>query len=555
MSTCTNTGLTGLVRQMKGQRKILLLTVLAGVIAQSGRIASLALGGWLTGLAITGQPAQALIPHIVWLGILVIFTASARWWQAWISHDLAFALIEKLQMGIFDGLERAAPGVSGEQRLGDLASVATHDAELMERFYAHTLADYIAAFLVPLAAEILLFTLHPVLALVMLPFLLLVATVPIWLKRLADKQGKQMAEQRGQLNADTVEFIEGHRELATLGQSATFVERLMRRSHQLGIAQKRYGSRCGLEHAAIDLLSAGALLAMLCCTASLLSQGVIATALLPMVLVLSAASLLSLSDVAQTASQLGELRAGARRVLSIMQQPALVADVGTTAVGLRPASATVQFDNVSFAYTPESPLVLNQVSFVIHPGEMVALAGASGAGKTTLSLLLMRFRDTCDGTIFLGGQDIRTLPLADLRQHIALVPQDVHLFNLSVEDNIRLGRPQASRREVIHAARLAQADAFICALPDGYDSVCGERGARLSGGQRQRIAIARALLTEAPVLILDEASSSLDYENERAFHQALEGLRHHRTILLIAHRPATLRQADRVLRLDNGRIR
>lgn len=137
---------------------------------------------------------------------------------------------------------------------------------------------------------------------------------------------------------------------------------------------------------------------------------------------------------------------------------------------------------------------------------------------------------------------------------ILTVPQDVHLFNLSVEDNIRLGRPQASRREVIHAAGLAQSDAFICALPEGYDSACGERGARLSGGQRQRIAIARALLTETPVLILDEASSRLDYENERAFHQALEGLRHRRTILLIAHRPATLRQAERVLRLENGRV-
>ncbi len=168
---------------------------------------------------------------------------------------------------------------------------------------------------------------------------------------------------------------------------------------------------------------------------------------------------------------------------------------------------------------------------------------------------MMRFWDTEQGRITIGGVDIRDLPVAVLRGLVASVPQDIHLFNRSVADNIRLGRPDATDAEVERAARLAQAHDFIAALPQGYDTICGERGARLSGGQRQRIAIARALLTEAPILLLDEASSNLDTENERAFQKALSGIRGEgRTVVMIAHRPSTIQSADRILVLNAGRL-
>ncbi|MBM7345297.1 ABC transporter ATP-binding protein [Pantoea coffeiphila] len=543
-------GLTGLLRMMRGRYRLLAMAVISGVLAQGGTLACMAISGWIVGIAVSGE--TVLLPWACgWLGVLVLFTAAVRWWQAWVSHDLAFALIEKLQMAIFDGLERSAPDSASGQRLGDLATVATADAELMERFYAHTLADYVGAIVVPLAALIALWQLDPLLAGVLLPFLLLVATVPVWLARRAALQGQQMMHEQGQLNADTAEFIHGQRELAAFGQSAAFMQRLLKRSRRVGSMQQRYGSRSGLEFAAVDALSAAAVLALIAAASTLLHAGSLSPLWLPLVLVLGVGALLPIVDVTQTVSQLGELWAGANRIMRIVDYPARVKDGGSAPP---PERHDLAFSAVRFGYAALRP-VLQGLSASIQPGEIVALAGRSGAGKSTLVHLLLRFYDVDDGgAITLGGTDIRSMPLTALRQLISWVPQEVYLFNGTVADNIRLGRPDASPQQIEEAAKMAQAHGFISALADGYDSDCGERGSRFSGGQRQRIAIARALLTGAPVLILDEASASLDNENEQAFHRALSQLREKRTVLLIAHRPATLRQADRILLLENGVI-
>ena len=357
-------------------------------------------------------------------------------------------------------------------------------------------------------------------------------------------------DQLGQLNADTVEFIAGQRELAVFGQSENVVQRLVQQTEKLTEAQCRYGSRSGLEQAAIDLLSALTLVATVLSASHLLAQGQLTPVMLPVVLVLGVGALLPIVDVTQTASLWGELRAGAARILTIMQQSAQVRDEGKAAA---PAEHSLRVEQVSFSYDSRQEAVVDKLSFEVKSGEIVALSGASGAGKSTLTHLLLRFWEPDSGAIYIGESDIRTLPLATLRKLISWVPQDVTLFAGTIEENIRLGCPQASQAQVVAAAKLAQADGFIHALPQGYESQCGEAGNSLSGGQRQRIAIARALLTEAPILILDEASSSLDNPNELAFHRALEGLRHQRTVLLIAHRPATLRRADRVVKMGNSR--
>lgn len=217
--------------------------------------------------------------------------------------------------------------------------------------------------------------------------------------------------------------------------------------------------------------------------------------------------------------------------------------------------ARVQFEAVEFRY-PSRPDVaaLRDIDLDIRPGSTVAVVGRSGAGKSTLFKLLLRFHDPSRGRIRIGGYDLSSLPLGYLREQLALVPQDPVIFAASAYDNIRYGRPRASRTEVLAAARAAEAEEFIGALPQGYDTLLGERGMRLSGGQRQRIAIARALLKDAPILLLDEATSALDAESERAVQAALERLMQGRTTLVIAHRLATVRRADRIVVLDRGRI-
>jgi ATP-binding cassette subfamily C protein CydCD len=214
----------------------------------------------------------------------------------------------------------------------------------------------------------------------------------------------------------------------------------------------------------------------------------------------------------------------------------------------------VAFEGVTFRYGPGEPEALHNVSFRAEAGQTVALVGRSGAGKTTAAHLLLRFWDPQSGRITLGGHDIREFGLDELRRQIALVAQDTYLFNTTLMENLRLGRPDATDAEVFEAARRANVSEFAEALPDGYDTVVGERGMQLSGGQRQRVAIARALLKDAPVLILDEATSHLDAVNEAEVRAALDRLMAGRTTLVIAHRLSTIRNADRIVVLDAGRV-
>ena len=544
-------GLLNLIPLVRSRRTVLILTILSGILAQAGMVASLAAGAWLVGQAVGGATPDRLVPGFWLIGVFAAVAALARWWQAYISHDLAFALIETLQVGIYDGLERAAPSYVLGRRTGELAAVATADAELMELFYAHTLADYVGAVIVPLGALVVLFFIHPIAALALLPFLPLVASVPFWLARRAGQEGKAVMEKLGALNAETVDMIQGQRELAIFGRARDYLARLVSRTAALAEAQRRYGSRAGLEHAAVDFLTAMAVLTAALVGILLMASGSLDRTLFPLVIVLAGAALAPVVEVTQTARKLGEIRAGAARILTIFHQKAQIEDAGRAA---RPADMTVRFERVGFDYGGGRGAVLNGADFTVRPGETVALVGRSGAGKSTCANLLLRFWDVRTGRISIGARDIRDLSIATLRKLVAYVPQDVHLFNETVADNIRLGMPDAPMTAVERAARLAQAHGFIGELPDGYETICGERGARLSGGQRQRIAIARALLLDAPILVFDEASSSLDTENERAFQAALEEVRRDRTVIIIAHRLSTIRSADRILVLDGGSI-
>ncbi|MCX7646219.1 MAG: ABC transporter transmembrane domain-containing protein [Rhodobacteraceae bacterium] len=264
------------------------------------------------------------------------------------------------------------------------------------------------------------------------------------------------------------------------------------------------------------------------------------------------------SSVAALSEIWGELQraAGAtERLVELLNAEDSVTDPADPVPLPRPVRGEIAFEAVRFRY-PSRPgqSALDGVSFAVRPGETVALVGPSGAGKTTVLQLLLRFYDPQEGRVTLDGIDLRAMARADFRRAIALVPQEPVIFAASARENIRFGRPGASDAEVEAAARAAAAHDFLAALPQGYDTQVGERGVMLSGGQRQRIAIARAILRDAPVLLLDEATSALDAESERAVQQAVQRLSRGRTTLIVAHRLATVKRADRILVFDAGRI-
>jgi ABC-type multidrug transport system fused ATPase/permease subunit len=252
------------------------------------------------------------------------------------------------------------------------------------------------------------------------------------------------------------------------------------------------------------------------------------------------------------ARNLNQVAAAARRYFEVIDEPVLVLERTSISSGAVPPA--IALDDVTFAYHPDEPLVLRDLSFYVQPGETVALVGPSGAGKSTCVSLLLRFWDPNHGAIRLGGIDLRDFSLDDLRRRIAIVQQDNYLFNTSIRDNIRIGKPHASAEEIEAAARAANIHAFIVGLPYGYDTMVGERGAKVSGGQRQRLALARAFLKDAPILVLDEATSNLDSENERLIKAAVTRLMAGRTTLVIAHRLSTIISADRVVMIDHGQV-
>ena len=295
-------------------------------------------------------------------------------------------------------------------------------------------------------------------------------------------------------------------------------------------------------------------LAVVVAGAMLVDAGGLESAMLPLLTLLAMAAFLPISEISNVSRQLADTLGSTRRLYAVNNEPVPVTDGPGVPVPNTVGGVPIEIEGVDFQYEGGNRQALNGAGFKAQPGKTIALVGPSGAGKTTIAHLLMRFWDPQHGTIRLGGHDLRDYALDDLRGQIALVAQDTYLFNDTLRANILIARPEASEAELTTTLERASLDEFVAGLPDGLETQVGERGMRLSGGQRQRVAIARAFLKDAPVLILDEATSHLDAVNEQAVRQALEDLMAERTTLVIAHRLSTVRGADQIVALNQGRV-
>ena len=548
--------LLGLVMPWRGE---LVLTFLLGVAHHSAVIGVGVVSALLVGQVITGGDLTLLL---ILLGALTPLAAFFIWTESWAAHDLAYRLLAEMRVDLYRKLDPLAPAYMTRRRSGDLVSVVGGDVETVEFFFAHTVTPAFTAVVVPGAVVAVLAVIAWPMAAAVAPFLAAVALSPFFAQRRSERLGEELRRQLGEVHAHMVDSIQGMREISAFGRGAARTAEMVDNSWRFADYQLRFLKERAFQVGFIESMTALGGLVVLTVGVWLLTNGNISRPELILAVVLSVAAFAPVSDIARTMKQLMETLAAARRLFAIHDAPVTVADgPGATGAGRdddgaasEPAVApSLEFHGVGFAYGAGEAEALREVSFTVAPGDTVALVGRSGAGKTTCANLVMRFWDPTAGAVRLDGRDLRDFKLDDLRGQVALVSQDTYLFNASVRDNIRLGRAGASDAELAAAARQANCHDFITAFPDGYDTVVGERGMQLSGGQRQRIAIARALLKNAPMLILDEATSHLDAVSESQLRQALEHLMRGRTTMVIAHRLSTIRDADRIVVLDYGR--
>ena len=508
----------------------------------------------LVGQVITGGGLTLLL---ILLGVFIPMVGFFTWAESWMSHDLAYRLLAQLRGDLYSKLDPLAPAYLVRRRSGDLVSIVGGDIETIEYFFGHTITPSFVAILIPAAVLVTLGVIAWPLALVLAPFLLAVAVSPFFAQKRSERLGDEVREQIGEVHAHMVDSIQGLREISAFGRGPSRTGEMVSNGWRFAHYQLRFLKERALQIGFIEAMTALGGLAVLAAGLWFRIQDDITRPQLILSVVLSVAAFAPISDIARTMKQLMESLAASRRLFAVYDEPVPVTDgagVDDNANGRSSSVSSIRFETVGFSYGPGEPQALHDVSFTAEVGHTVALVGRSGAGKTTCTNLLMRFWDPGQGRILLDGNDLRDFSLDHLREQIALVTQDTYLFNISIRENLRLGRQEADDADIEDAARQANAHDFIMSFPDGYDTVVGERGMQLSGGQRQRISIARALLKNSPVLVLDEATSHLDAVNEQQVRQALERLMEGRTTLVIAHRLSTIRDAHQIVVLDEGHL-
>ena len=497
---------------------------------------------------------EPFVDLLILLGVMAPIAGIFHWLESWIAHDMAFRLLAEMRIALFEKLDRLAPAYMVRRRSGDMVGMATYDVELVEYFFAHTVAPAFVAVLVPGLVIGVLIYFGWQMAAVLAPFLVIVALSPFMLRRRVDEMGSRAREALGELNAHAVDTVQGLSEIIAFTHIGERRRELIERTQNHHRVRLPFFRDLTFQTSLLEVATGLGGLAVVVAGAMLVDAGHLDSAMLPLLTLLAMAAFLPISEISNVSRQLADTLGSTRRLYAVNNEPVPVTDGPGVAVPNTVGGVPIEIEGVDFQYEAGNRQALNGAGFKAQAGKTIALVGPSGAGKTTIAHLLMRFWDPQHGTITLGGYDLRDYVLDDLRGQIALVAQDTYLFNDTLRANILIARPETSAAELTATLERASLGEFVAGLPDGLETQVGERGMRLSGGQRQRVAIARAFLKDAPVLILDEATSHLDAVNEQAVRQALEELMAERTTLVIAHRLSTVRGADQIVALNEGRV-
>jgi subfamily B ATP-binding cassette protein MsbA len=510
-------------------------------------------GGRLAGVMLQAQGAAHTGVGLLLAGMLGLFALQAllKFGTTWLLGSASDRIVADLKTRLYDHLQSLPLAYYHARRLGDTLALLTSDVYVLGGFLSGTVVALLPLVFTAGGAVLLMFRIRPALALVAL------ILVPVFflLMKIVDRRLRRLSTQLQQEQANAIAIAQEN--LGLLPAIKTFTREPQESARYRGqidrvllLTAKQRGIYAALEPLA-QFIAAAAIVLVLALASADLSQGSLTPPQLVSFLLYAALLVRPVAGLADVYGQTRHAWGALERLRAAMEEPPEPqADAG---ISLPRVQGDIEFRRVSFAYAGRHP-ALEAVDLRIAAGETLAIIGPNGAGKSTLAHLLMRLHEPGAGQIFIDGVDIAGMSLRSLRGHIGVVPQHVLLFNASVRDNIAYGRPDPDQSAIEAAARAAQAHDFIAALPQGYDTPVGDRGVRLSGGQQQRLALARALLKDPPILILDEATTMFDPQGEAQFLRACRDTLAQRTVLLITHRPASLAAADRIVRMEQGRI-
>lgn len=546
--------LTAVILGVAGYLCAIFLTILAGQVLLHG-IAAAGYGVTvsLQGGLLLAAPVKTLC---IVMGIMAVMRGVLHYIEQYCNHFIAFKLLAIIRHKVFAALRKLCPAKLEGRDRGNLISIITTDIELLEVFYAHTISPIAIAVLTSLIMILFIGQYHAGAGLFALAAYVLVgAVIPVLNGKRGGSKGMQFRTEFGDLNSFVLDSLRGLDETIQYGQGSIRKGQMTERSKQLGEIQKELSRLEGSQRSFTNLVILVCSFGMLFLTMYLYGRGAVG---FDGVLTCTVAMMGSFGPVVALSSlsnNLNQTLASGERVLSILEEEPLVEEIeddGTSTWNGAEAFSGASAEHVTFAYEEEE--ILKDYSFPVEPGRIIGIHGASGSGKSTLLKLFMRFWDADKGSVKVSGEDVRGIPTKRLRDTESYVTQETQLFHDSIANNIAVGKPGASREEIMEAAKKASIHDFIMTLPKGYDTEVGELGDTLSGGEKQRIGIARAFLHDAPFLLLDEPTSNLDSLNEGIILKSLKEECGRKTVVLVSHRKSTMKIADTVYEMANGRI-
>ena len=529
-------------------RPLILIMILAISLGTVGYLCAI----FLTILAsqsiicvLNGQPVQTLLIIMV---VIAVSRGVLHYVEQYCNHFIAFKLLAIIRHEVFDVLRKLCPAKLEGKDKGNLISIITTDIELLEVFYAHTISPIAIAFITSLIMVIFISQYHIYAGLFALCMYIIVGVlIPLWNGKRGGQKGLEYRNAFGEMNSFVLDSLRGIDETIQYGQGESRKQQISARSIELSKKQEILSHNEASQRSLTNLiiLLAGFMMLMLTIKIDLDLNGVLVCTVAMMSSFGPVVALSSLSN------NLTQTLASGERVLSLLEEEPLVKEIDGE-VEENGSFSGAEVKDISFSYDEE--MILKDFSLKLEPGKITGIHGQSGSGKSTLLKLLMRFWDTQKGEVFVDGTNVKQMPTKQLRNLESYVTQETQLFHDSISNNISLAKPNATKEEIVQAAKKASIHDFIMTLPNGYDTEVGELGDTLSGGEKQRIGIARAFLHDSKMILLDEPTSNLDSLNEGIILKSLKESSEDKTVVLVSHRTSTMNVCDEVIEMDNGRI-